>query len=632
MKKLYPLKGTLSRILLIPLPFTLSFLCCFLFTIAGYTQVNSYAKVTAIATVAGKSDLTLANINQVYHTFAVGEQVIVIQMQDNIISGTGNNASFGLLSAIANTGLYEVATINALTAGTMTLNDVLSNAYTIGSNSSVQVVSFAQLSAGNYTTSSNITAVTWNGSSGTGGVAAFQVPGTLTLQHSITADGQGFAGGAASGNNIGLCAASTYSSSSTNYGAKGEGIYLINTVSDPTYVRGRARVLSGGGGGSFIGGGGAGGSNFTAGGNGATSFLCGTTVGGLGGIALNTYLLAGTRLFLGGGGGGGQGNGSQTAGANGGGIIIIKAGTLTTNCGSSVRISANGNNAANAGHDGAGGGGAAGTVLLEISTYSVPVGCALTIQAQGGNGGDAGSAVSYGAGGGGGQGALIFTGTLPVTNITNTTTPGNGGSTDWFGGNASNGAGSNNAGIISGIGVVLPVRLIYFSAENKNNKAVLYWTSADESNVTYNIERSTDGINFLAIGTVKGNGQTNYTFTDPSPVNGRIYYRLVMTGNLTAKTMYSSLVNVGLSEALQMAIAYPNPAHDHFYIRIQGENNSKVYAVTITDLTGQVVYTTTGKATNNILTVTPNRALKPGLYMFTIISDGNEQTGKLMIQ
>src|SRR5688572_28606242 len=114
MKKLYPLNGMLSRILCIPLPFTLSFLFCFLFTVAGYSQVNAYAKVTAITTTAGKSVLTMANINQTYHTFAVGEDVIVIQMQDNIISGTSNNSSFGLLSSIANAGLYEVATINAL--------------------------------------------------------------------------------------------------------------------------------------------------------------------------------------------------------------------------------------------------------------------------------------------------------------------------------------------------------------------------------------------------------------------------------------------------------------------------------------------------------------------------------------
>lgn len=639
MKKLYPLNGMLSRILCIPLPIILSFLCCFLFTVAGYSQVNAYAKVTAINTTAGKSVLTLTNINQTYHTFAVGEEVIVIQMQDNIISGTTNNSSFGMLSAIARTGLYEIASISAVTATTMTFYSVLNHSFTIGSNSSVQVVSFTKLldpaSTTNYATTANITAVPWSGSLGRGGVIAFQVPGTLTLKHSIIADGQGFAGGAASADHSTLsCGPSVYSSSSTNYGVKGEGIYLINTVSNPSYVRGRARVLSGGGGGSSIGAGGAGGSNFTAGGDGATSTYCGggNAAGGLGGIPLNTYLMTGTRVFLGGGGGGGHGNGSQTAGTNGGGIIIIKAGTLSTNCGSSVKISANGNNASDAGADGAGGGGAAGTVLLAINTYSVPAGCPLTVQANGGHGGDAGNAITYGGGGGGGQGALLISGPLPTTHITSTTLPGNGGATNWFGGNASNGAGSNNAGIISGIGVVLPVRLIHFSAENKNNKAVLYWTSADESNVTYTVERSTDGINFSAIGTVKGNGQVNYSLTDPTAVNGRIYYRLVMTGDLTAKTTFSSIVHVGLSETLQLAVAYPNPAHDHFYIRIRGENNNKAYTITITDLTGQVIYTTTDKPTNNILTVTPRRVLKPGLYMFKLTSDGNEQTGKLMIQ
>ncbi len=46
---------------------------------AGYAQVvNAYAKVTAIS---GKV-LTVKNVNETFHTFNIGEKVIVMQMQD----------------------------------------------------------------------------------------------------------------------------------------------------------------------------------------------------------------------------------------------------------------------------------------------------------------------------------------------------------------------------------------------------------------------------------------------------------------------------------------------------------------------------------------------------------------------
>lgn len=650
MEKLYRLYGIALRAQCVPLQATLSLLIFILLTTTGQAQVNAYAKVTAINISSGKSVLSISNVSQTYHTFAVGEQVIVIQMQDNVISGTGNNSSFGMLTAIGKAGQYEVATISAIAPSSaaptsITLTSTLTNTYAIGNNSSVQVVSFTKLitSGSDYTTTANITAVPWSGSLGRGGIVAFQVPGILTLKNSISADGQGFAGGAKSANyGGGSCEPTVYTTSSTNYGAKGEGIYLINTTSNPTYVRGRARVVTGGGGGSAVTAGGGGGSNYSAGGDGGyggiwlSSDCSGNVSGGLGGVALNIYSALGTRLFMGGGGGGGNGNGSQTAGGNGGGIIIIKAGTLTTSCSSSsIKISANGNDAGDAGGDGAGGAGAAGTIMLQVSTYSVPTGCPLNIQANGGNGGNSTGWFNLGSGGGGGgQGAVLFSGSsLPTSHITTTTTSGSGGQNGALvGTNANNGTGSNNSGVIVGIGIVLPVQLVYFAVENKNNKAVLSWTSANESDVTYNVQRSTDGINFTTIGSVTGTGSGNYSFTDPNPESGRNYYRLEMTGNINTRTSLSTIVTLNLSDVVKVLVAYPNPAHDHFNIRISGENNNKTHVVTITDLTGQLIYATTSKPVNNIITVTPNRPLKPGLYMFKVTTDGTEQTGKLMIQ
>lgn len=82
-----------------------------LFTLSATSQtvINAYAKVTNIS----GTTLTLSNINETNHSFANGEDIIIMQMQDDIIgANTGDNSSFGDLSAISSAGLYEKATIS----------------------------------------------------------------------------------------------------------------------------------------------------------------------------------------------------------------------------------------------------------------------------------------------------------------------------------------------------------------------------------------------------------------------------------------------------------------------------------------------------------------------------------------
>jgi len=638
MKQIYRLYGIPSRIQCTTfLTALLLSLFCILLTATSQAQVNAYARVTAIN--AARTQLTIDNLNETYHTFAANEKVIVLQMQDNVIgTNTSNNSSFGNLSAISNTGFYYQGAISAINAGRtiITLKTAMPNTFTIGSNSNVQVVSLTTLSTGNYTTMANIPAVAWNGI--TGGVVAIEVGGTLTLKHNITADGQGFTGGAVSAVNDSDCAPGVYRINSSRYGSKGQGIYL-STSNWYNYARGH--LLNGGGGGNFDNAGGAGGGNYSAGGDGGAGYNCsGSPSGGFGGIALNTYLLAGTRLFMGGGGGGAQGNNStQTAGAAGGGIVIIKANALTTSCSSSsVRISANGATAANSGNDGAGGAGAGGTILFQVNTFTIPPTCPLQIQANGGDGGSVNFADTHGGGGGGGQGAILFANAAPTTNVTTTTTPGTGGLNSSLTGatRAGNGAGTANSGIISGIGIILPVRLIYFSAEKNDQKVLLRWTASSEDNTVFTVLHATDGVNFKAIGTVKGNSNgnaaTNYSFTDANPAAGINYYQLQITGDPGTRTTYSDIAMVNLTDVQRIAVAYPNPAHDHFSIRVNNAYNNKDHQVTITDLTGKLMYTNNYKPANGIITVTPAQFLKPGLYIFKITSEGYEQTGKLMIR
>src|SRR5260221_1911913 len=345
-------------------------------------QINAYASVTGIS----GTTLSLSSLNQTYHTFVNGDQIIIMQMQDNVAgSNTTNTSSFGAVSTIANAGRYEVATISSV-AGlptSLTLPAAPSNTYAFGANSSVQIITFRKYGAPNYPPTAAITALPWNGS--IGGVVAMQVPGTLTVAYPITADGAGFRGGGVSSNYEVNCETTVYATSSSNYAARGEGIQVNATG----FLYGRARLGNGGGGGSDDNAGGGGGSNYTAGGQGGYGWTCtlATTAGGFGGDAVGAYT-SGIRVFMGGGGGGGQqNNGVGTAGSNGGGIILLQAGTLATSCTGTVSISASGASAANSGNDGSGGGGAGGSIIISVGRVNASSSCPLTVQGNGGNGG-----------------------------------------------------------------------------------------------------------------------------------------------------------------------------------------------------------------------------------------------------
>jgi len=88
---------------------------------------------------------------------------------------------------------------------------------------------------------------------------------------------------------------------------------------------------------------------------------------------------------------------------------------------------------------------------------------------------------------------------------------------------------------------LLPVELISFNGRPDGTGNILEWSTATETDNDYfTIERSADGISWETIGTIVGTGTSNvtnnYTYTDKSPDNSIVYYRLSQTdfnGNVT---------------------------------------------------------------------------------------------------
>ncbi len=537
--------------------------------------VNGYARVTSIS----GATLSLANVTELGDTFEDGEWIVLMQVQDDVLGEASNVSSFGSLSSIGNAGVFEICEIASHTESsgvpnTITLTEDPSNPFNTCSNCRVQIVSFRRYGSPNYTTTSDMSALDWNGN--IGGVVAIHVEGVLTLNHSVSADEAGFQGGLVSVNYSGsACIASNvtqYRENNNQLGFKGESIYRRL---DANYNNGRAKLLNGGGGGGNHNGGGGGGGNYTTGGQGGDGWNTCTShpAGGLGGMSLSTEITS-NRVFMGGGGGGGQqNNGVGRNGADGGGIILIRANEIVTTSGSGVAISANGGSPTNGGNDGSGGGGAGGSIVFLVNNWNIAAANSLTISANGGNGSSSLSGASHAGGGGGAQGVIIFNELEPTTDVVAETlngSPGCGNTSNPCNSLAGSPTGSDNDGILVFISNALPIELIDFTAELREHKVLLNWRTQSEINNNYfEVQRSQDLEAWETLQRIQGAGNSSsehlYTTWDPNPHFGTSYYRLKQK-DFDGTVEYLPVVSVNRPYELQTLVVYPNPASDHISI------------------------------------------------------------------
>ncbi len=409
-------------------------------------------------------------------SLAIGDLLMVIQMQDASINSSNNNTygngsgSGSGSTAVGRSGLFEFVRVTSVGAS-IGFTPALTNSYeraaatALAAQKTYQVVRVAQYSS---LTASGITAPAWNGT--TGGVAVVDVQNTLTLgsgtvegvtNRAFFLGGKGFRGGAGRGLTAAGGAFTDFVTLSTanNNGSKAEGIagtpfdvatltsnWGFRTTNPPAITRPTAPALiegypsgsyaagapgNAGGGGTDGNGansenaGGGGGGNYGQGGIGGRPWNSPLRdTGGRGGTGY-AGTLAFNRIFLGGGGGAGGtnnatsdaavylnngiscslGTGLCSSGAPGGGIVVIRARSIT---GSGV-IDVRGGHGYNVLNDAGGGGGGGGSLILQTAN-----GGSATVEASGGDGGNAWGGQAgplgdrHGPGGAGGGGFVAF--------------------------------------------------------------------------------------------------------------------------------------------------------------------------------------------------------------------------------
>lgn len=170
----------------------------------------------------------------------------------------------------------------------------------------------------------------------------------------------------------------------------------------------------------------------------------------------------------------------------------------------------------------------------------------------------------------------------------------------------------------------LPIELISFSAEHRNEVVELNWTTASESNNNFfTVERSSDGINFEPIAFVNGAGNSNqvlnYSAIDPDPLNGTSYYRLKQT-DFDNNYSLSEIKAVFIGTIGEVKI-YPNPFTDQIIIQIANPNQVNVKLI---NSIGQYLEIPIRKTETSIIVETVE--LSTGFYTLKIVNGTMSQS------
>ncbi|MGG9972436.1 gliding motility-associated C-terminal domain-containing protein [Ferruginibacter sp. SUN002] len=338
--------------------------------------------------------------------FKIGDTVLMIQMKGAAFDSS-NSSSFGTVTDYREAGNYHFNYIQKISGNIIYLKNVIPEKRFDLPDGIAQLVRVPFYT--NAQVSGTLTCLPWNGSKG--GVLVFNVQNNLQLNAPIDVSGTGFRGGAISNNPDGNCGTGspdyfyplTQPGSAWNSGGaqKGEGIGNITDAK----MAGKGALTNGGGGGNKHNTGGGGGAGYGNGGRGGNELAqcIAASNGGIGGKNLSGADLT-KKVFMGGGGGSGDDNNRVgTVGVNGGGIIIIKAASITANGQSIIADGASQLTDATGIADGAGGGGGGGTILL----FTPILNGNFTVQANGGNGGNQNPDVECAGPGGGGGGGYI---------------------------------------------------------------------------------------------------------------------------------------------------------------------------------------------------------------------------------
>jgi hypothetical protein len=123
----------------------------------------------------------------------------------------------------------------------------------------------------------------------------------------------------------------------------------------------------------------------------------------------------------------------------------------------------------------------------------------------------------------------------------------------------------------------LPVLFTKFDAGCTNNGALVSWSTGSESNSNYfELQRSSNGNDWTAVGTVKaaGNSSSGRTYQQLDLDGGKAYYRIKQV-DMEGNFIYTSIIRTNCDRKAIDMVIYPVPARDILNVVIRSDKSLK---------------------------------------------------------
>ena len=187
-------------------------------------------------------------------------------------------------------------------------------------------------------------------------------------------------------------------------------------------------------------------------------------------------------------------------------------------------------------------------------------------------------------------------------------------------------------------GIPLHARLLSFSGNlNSQQRTDLQWTTTGEDEpVLFDIEKSINGSNYTVIGTINGHNDyssvySNYSFTDPTLINGKVYYRIRMRNN--SQSVYSRTIQVSNIADHCSFVSVINPFKDKLEFELSAAAQEKAETILI-DQAGRIVRQKIVWLANGInsLSFENTEGLQSGIYYLRVVAGGTVLQKKVLKQ
>jgi large repetitive protein len=181
--------------------------------------------------------------------------------------------------------------------------------------------------------------------------------------------------------------------------------------------------------------------------------------------------------------------------------------------------------------------------------------------------------------------------------------------------------------------LALPLSLVSFSGQRVSKDIVVKWKTENEINTNhFDVEYSTDGVNYISGGSVNANNASvnNYQLTLYNYTLPLYYIRLKSVDN-GGVFKYSNIVIITLNDKLKKSLnVLSNPVTDKLNVRVVSDVNANANLRLINNL-GQVIYTGNERLIkgDNLLTITNINYLPAGIYTLHVLIDNEVLVTKI---